>query len=279
MWSLRPKDSDPWQWMQSPLVQLLPEFTDLGTADVEAVLWQFAFPKAEPVNNVARSTAAVRAIAKINPDEAYSMAEAKLLDANNDADDWIHLLISIDAKRAPESLLNCAMRGGPTLTVWQIGAALRKLQQPDRMRNLIVSRLSFGTAASRAIAAELAVWQGDELLADELRKAASAPLEESVLDATHRALRRLQRERTAREIATKMPNVTGIDRWIVADAWCHSVESLSMSTGFCPDDFAATLRLIPPLYFDRLQSDFRNRMQEFKREAEDLDRQKKRETE
>ena len=279
MWNLRPKDSDPWQWMQSPLAELLPEFADLGTADVEAVLWQFAFPKSGPVNNVGRATAAVQGIAKINPDEAYAMAEAKLLEANGDSENWIQLLVSIDAKRAPESLLNCAMCGGPTLTLWQLGAALRKLHQSDRVRDLILTRLGSGSDGSRAIAAELAGWQGDELLAIELTKIASAPSEDTVLQATHRALQRLARERTAREVAATMPNLAGIDRWIAADVWCHLVEPLSMSTGFCPDDYAATLRLIPPLYLDRLQSDFSNRMQEFKRKAEDIDRQKKREAE
>jgi len=279
MWSLRPKDSDPWQWMHNPLATLLPEFTDLGTADVEATIWQFAVPMEGPINNVEREAAAVQAIAKINPDEAYAMAEAKLLKGDGDSDNWMQLLIGIDPKRAIESLVNCALRGPPTLTVWKIGASLRTLQQSDRVRSLIISRLHSGPIDTRAMAAELAGWQGDDLLAAELKNIVSAPLEESVLETALRALRRLQRESTAQAVATKMSNLVGLDRWIAADAWCHMVEPLALSAGFCTDDYAATMRLIPPLYFERLQSEFRNRMQESKRKAERIDRERKRETE
>jgi hypothetical protein len=159
------------------------------------------------------AVAAIRGLAKRDPDEAFRAAEHALMDLDPRQEDVPTLLLELGPIRAIPRLVEQAFREEQTWRFWQTGRALRKVGGNEALRSRLSAALRSPDPHQRARAVRLCGWIGSDFMAEELRRQA---LEDSAGEVRRSYLEASRRQRDqvyVRELLEAFATAEGLKRW------------------------------------------------------------------
>lgn len=272
IWESRPKDSIKWFWFNAPIGRYLPEIGELNTREAEELLWSLAFPEHAPVHTVGQAAAAIKGLARIDPNEAFRAAELRFLEDEKDREYWIELVAELDPQRAVPLFLGHAEREQSTWGLWHIGLALGRLMEPSVLLAALQSMWDSGRPRTQIAAAEIAGWQHDTDFGLALVALLRRTTETEVVEAAHQALWRLGRGQLARQMAAVLPTLSGPQKWSYGEAWGNLSEPLFFTRKNRFPEVEQVLDLLPDPLRKKLGRDLQRRLDDQKRKVEDRDR-------
>ena len=195
--------------------------SDLDDPEIREWLWEAAFPPAGDPRyrgNGRRPGAAIRGLAKFEPEAAFQAAQRALEQMQGHGEELPALLLALDARRAIPILCDHMPKEMKTLTRWAIGRALRFVHPSHPVSPHLQEMLESSEATIRAAGAEISGWLEDSGLQRQLGQL----LADDVSETVHRAaLEALERQRNAQEVQRLMaafPSANDGQRWSLLEA-------------------------------------------------------------
>ncbi len=208
------------------LLSISPRFPDafleviaeIDDPDIQHVLLEQANPHEGNFHVVGRRAAAIRAVAKIDPCEAFETAWRALRDGKHDRHLYPALLVELEEERAIPLLFEKLLVERSKLVRRGIGLSLRKCQDNSSLIDMATDWVDKGDVNKRRIVAEIAGWMGPPFLEDRLSSIVRKDRLARVRNEASHTLLRYHQQRTMEAILKAMPNETGPALWCSVDS-------------------------------------------------------------
>jgi hypothetical protein len=154
---------------------------------------------------------AVSALATLEPDDAFNITAWHLSETGSGRDDFVLLLLDLDAGRAIPWLIEQAVRERQTEILWTIARALRRAGPTVELE--LRAGLESPDFRVRKAAVHLAGWQGPGFLDADLQRMAAEDPDDDIQWECLQALDRQNKERCVLELMNAFRQATGTARW------------------------------------------------------------------
>ena len=192
----------------------------LNEPDVQAFLQAESFPVESPGFSMGRKAGAIRALARMDSELAWTAAEVCLRHGLNEADQMPHVLTEIDPPRAVALLCVHVRDEWRPSVLWRTAWALRRCANRGLDVVAHVTRLIEDSQPNvRRVGAEIAGVLGPGVLDDALRRMMVEDPEASVREACRTALLQQRKEQTALSLLEALRVATQENVWRRLDAF------------------------------------------------------------
>lgn len=272
IWKKMKITQDYWGSTASECYELLTELLD---PEVREYLWRKATPTHSSYDSASQRAAAISALAKIDPEAAYTAAEAELSEERS-LDSFPEIMLRIDPIRAIPQLCKQAARELKTAKRWHTARALRLAGKDEQARRVLSDQMESDSTRERTSASEMSGWMGVGFLEAELNRAALLDANAGVRNAARNSLRRQTREASAQDLAEDLCNAGTNRQWTLALAIVDLVDPHLLLRLERPVPFHRLMAKLPIAVILRANAKLRDRIRHLDDKAKDQDRKSER---
>lgn len=235
---------------------------------IREFLWSEVYTQQGAVHLVGRAAAALKGLAKLDPENTFHAAEAELTSGARDRELIVSLLLKLDPGRAIKRLCEHLPGEESAAVRSEIGRRLRLSGDEGLVLTCATDLLRSSEPAKRKAAAELSGWMGPPFQADELRKLTLDDAEPDVRLVARASLQKQAEESEAEKLFHALESAPSIEQWCYLNGMVQMVDPVLLVHSKHPCEFSKVGGAVPVLMRYQLNHQLNQRREELKKREE-----------
>jgi hypothetical protein len=255
-------------------VELLTLLGNLNLPEIREFLLHEAYEPEGSFSIARRREAAIRGLAKLDPDAAFEAVQNGLHHWTRERESLPGLLADLDEERAIPILCRAAIVEKSTLAEWAIGRALRWARAQECVRGSVAQMLSSENRREKLVGAQITGWLSGEYFDRDLKTLALNCTDRNVAESALSAISRRQAHAEVEQLLSTAAVMDGLPQWRLISAALKLGDPWLLAAANDPVSFVPLVRALSAWNRLKVRDALEKRKKSLVKEAEDVDRRR-----